>query len=134
VIAVLVALLAPFIVRLLLGHGGLTPGNLAAITGLLRLLAAGFVATMGALLLERLYLAHSKNGLLAWLSVLRGLVRIGTVVLLLPNYGLTAFALGYVAADWLYLLALIGSVRRSGLLMTPSPVGPQGISGATPTN
>jgi putative peptidoglycan lipid II flippase len=134
VIAVLVAALAPPVVRLLLGHGSMTSGDLSAIAGLLRLLAAGFVATMGALLLERLYLAHSRNGVLASLSVVRGLVRIGTVVVLLPTYGLTAFALGYLVADWLYLIVLIGNVRRSGLVAAYSPAGQQEIRDGTSTH
>lgn len=117
VIAALLAILAPIVVRLLLGHGRLQPAEVAAVARLLRLLAAGFVATMGALLLERLYLAHSRNRILAGLSFLRAAVRIGTVVVLLPVWGLPAFAAGYVAADWLYLFALIGSVRRSGLVV-----------------
>jgi putative peptidoglycan lipid II flippase len=120
VIAGALALLAPIVVQLLLGHGRLRPDEVAKVSGLLRLLAAGFVATMGALLLERLYLAHSRNRVLAGLSFMRAAVRIGTVVALLPALGLPAFAAGYVAADWLYLLALIGSVRRSGLVAVGS--------------
>jgi putative peptidoglycan lipid II flippase len=109
-----IALLAPPVVQLVIGHGRLSAADLAAITGLLRLLAAGFVATMGAMLLERLYLAHAKNRRLALLAVLRVAIRLGVVILALSRLGLSGFAAGYVAAEWAYLLALIWYVPRLG--------------------
>jgi peptidoglycan biosynthesis protein MviN/MurJ (putative lipid II flippase) len=118
-IAALIALLAPFAVRVVLGHGRLTPQDISAVAGLLRLFSLGFIATMGALLLERLYLAHSRNRLLAGLAILRGGVRLGLVILCLGRLGLSAFAVGYVTADWVYLLALIAVARTMGLVKTP---------------
>ncbi len=106
-IAGLLALLAGPAVRLLLGHGRLSVEEVAAIAGLLRLLAIGFVATMGALLLERLYLAHARNRRLALLALMRVGVRLTVVVLALSRMGLGAFAAGYAAAEWAYLLALL---------------------------
>lgn len=114
-LAALIVLLAPAVVRLLLGHGHLSNDDLHAVSLLLRYLSIGFVATMGALLLERLYLAHARNRWLAGLALLRAGLRIGVLVLLLPRLGLVAFAAGYAAAEWGYLLALTASIRRSGI-------------------
>jgi putative peptidoglycan lipid II flippase len=118
-IAGALALLAHPAVQLLLGHGRLSAGDVTAIANLLRLLAIGFVATMGALLLERFYLAHAKNRRLALLALMRVAVRIGVVVIVLPTMGLSGFAVGYAAAEWAYLLALavnIPSVRKGEAL------------------
>jgi peptidoglycan biosynthesis protein MviN/MurJ (putative lipid II flippase) len=99
-------------VRLLLGHGKLAGTEVTAIADLLRLLAIGFVATMGALLLERLYLAHARNRRLAFLAVMRVAVRLGVVILVLPTLGLSGFAVGYAAAEWAYLVALVAYVPK----------------------
>jgi putative peptidoglycan lipid II flippase len=111
-IAAAIALLAEPGVRLLLGHGRLSESEVTAIAGLLRLLSIGFVATMGALLLERLYLAHAKNRRLAFLAILRVAVRLAVVIVVLPTMGLSGFAAGYAVAEWAYLLALVGYVPR----------------------
>jgi peptidoglycan biosynthesis protein MviN/MurJ (putative lipid II flippase) len=106
------AILAPPAVQLLLGQSRLSPADMAAVSGLLRLLAIGFVATMGALLLERLYLAHARNRRLAFLAIMRAAVRLGVVILVLPSMGLRGFAIGYGVAEWAYLLALVAYVPR----------------------
>lgn len=111
-IAAALALLAHPVVRLLLGHGKLAGTEVTAIADLLRLLAIGFVATMGALLLERLYLAHARNRRLAFLAVMRVAVRLGVVILVLPTLGLSGFAVGYAAAEWAYLVALVAYVPK----------------------
>ena len=113
-IAAAIALLAGPGVRLLLGHGRLSDGEVTAIANLLRLLSIGFVATMGALLLERLYLAHAKNRRLAILAILRVAVRLAVVIVVLPRMGLSGFAAGYAVAEWAYLLALVAYVPRMG--------------------
>jgi peptidoglycan biosynthesis protein MviN/MurJ (putative lipid II flippase) len=106
------AILAPPAVQLLLGRSRLSPADIAAVSTLIRLLAIGFVATMGALLLERLYLAHARNRRLAFLAIMRVAVRLGVVVLALPSMGLRGFALGYGVAEWAYLVALVVYVPR----------------------
>lgn len=111
-IAAAIALLAGPGVRLLLGHGRLSEGDVTAIANLLRLLSIGFVATMGALLLERLYLAHAKNRRLAILAILRVAVRLAVVIMVLPRMGLSGFAAGYAVAEWAYLVALVAYVPR----------------------
>ena len=113
-IAGAIALLAGPGVRLLLGHGRLSEHDVAAIAHLLRLLSIGFVATMGALLLERLYLAHAKNRRLAILAILRVAVRLTVVIVVLPTMGLSAFAAGYAVAEWAYLFALVAYVPKVG--------------------
>jgi putative peptidoglycan lipid II flippase len=113
-IAAILALLAHPAVNLLLGHGRLSPSDVAAISDLLRLLSIGFVATMGALLLERLYLAHAKNRRLALLAIMRVAVRLAVVILVLPRMGLSGFAVGYAVAEWAYLLALVAYVPKVG--------------------
>ena len=112
VIAAALALLAHPAVHLLLGHGRLSDPDVTAIANLLRLLSIGFVATMGALLLERLYLAHAKNRRLALLAIMRVAVRLAVVIIVLPSMGLSGFAIGYAVAEWAYLLALVAYIPR----------------------
>jgi putative peptidoglycan lipid II flippase len=114
-LAALIVLLAPMVVKILLGHGRLTAEDLAAISRLLRYLALGFVATMGALLLERLYLAHARNRWLAGLALIRAGLRIGVLIVLLPRLGLLAFPAGYAAGEWVYLLSLIAGLKRASI-------------------
>ena len=109
--AVLLVLFARPFVTLLLSHGRFQSADTLVVVTLLRVLAVGFVATMGALLLERLYLATTRNRLLAMLSFGRAALRLGAVITLLPSRGILAFAFAYVIADWTYLLALIALVR-----------------------
>ena len=113
-IAALIAMLAPAAVHLLLGHGRMSPADVDAVAGLLRLFAVGFVATMGALLMERLYLAHAKNRRLAVLALMRVGVRLAVVVAVLGRMGLSGFAVGYAVAEWVYLLALVAYVPKGG--------------------
>jgi len=101
--------------------GPMTPGSkLRALTPL-RLLAVGYVGSMGALLMERYYLASAKNRLLAAFSIGRLSLRVGTALLLLPSQGLLAFGFGFAAAEYGYLAALIA------LLPSPTidPVPPE---------
>jgi putative peptidoglycan lipid II flippase len=117
----LLALFAPAFVQIVLGHGRFGSTDAAVVVSLLRVLAVGFVATMGALLLERLYLATTRNRLLAKLSVGRAALRIGTVVAMLPSIGIMAFAWAYVLADWAYLAALVALIRTTPVAeSTPS--------------
>jgi putative peptidoglycan lipid II flippase len=113
-IAALIAMLAPAAVHLLLGSGRMSPADIDAVAALLRLFAIGFVATMGALLMERLYLAHAKNRRLALLALMRVGVRLAVVVAVLGSMGLSGFAVGYAVAEWVYLLALVAYVPNGG--------------------
>ena len=81
-----------------------------AVSGLLRILAVGFIANVGSLLLERAYLAASRNRALAVLAVARAGVRL-IVVLTLLRGGLVAFGVGFVVAEWLYFLGLLAFLR-----------------------
>jgi putative peptidoglycan lipid II flippase len=101
--AVILALFALQFVRLVLGHGRFGAGDAMAVAGLLRILAIGFVGSMGALLLERLYLADARNQALAVLSIVRAAVRLITAWVLLSTKQLLAFGVGYSLAEWLYL-------------------------------
>jgi putative peptidoglycan lipid II flippase len=109
--AAVLALAAPLVVSSLLGHGRFSASDVAAVASLLRFLTVGFVATMGALLLERLYLAGRRNRTLAGLAFGRVGIRVASAWLFLPRLGLGAFAVGYALADWAYLLALVGLLR-----------------------
>jgi putative peptidoglycan lipid II flippase len=120
--AALLSLFAKPFVHTLLGHGRFDVADEVAVASLLHVLALGFVATMGALLLERYYLATVRNRTLAALSVVRAAVRLTIVVLLLRSYGLLAFAIGYTIADWGYLLALVGLLPSSWVSMRTSAV------------
>lgn len=112
-IAALIALTAPLVVGLLLSRSGMAPADVTAVADLLRLFSIGFVATMGALLLERLYLAHAKNRRLAFLALMRVAVRLAVVIAALSSLGLNAFATGYAVAEWIYFVALILYVPRA---------------------
>jgi putative peptidoglycan lipid II flippase len=103
------ALLASPFVSLLLQHGRFTSADTAAVSALLRVLAVGFVVSMGAFLLERLYLASSRNRTLAALSLLRVGSRIALDASLLRSFGLLAFGIGYAGGEMLYLLALLAA-------------------------
>ncbi len=115
-LAVLVAAFAPQIVGVLLLHGRFQTGDAAAVSSLLRVLAIGFVGSMGALLAERAYLAAARNWMLAALMVLRGGLRVAVVVVLLSSLRLLAFGVGFATAEWCYFLALLVACR-------PAPVG-----------
>src|SRR5439155_20139844 len=78
--AVPLVLFAPEFVSLVLRHGRFTPEDAAAVAALLRVLAVGFVAGMGALLVERLYLAGTRNRTLAALSLVRAGSRVALAV------------------------------------------------------
>ena len=106
-IAALTYGLAGEAVSLFLHHGRFMEADAVAVTSLLRLLALGYVGSMGAVLLERYYLARAKNRLLAALSVARFSLRVGTALLLLPAFGLLAFGFGFAAAEYGYLTALL---------------------------
>jgi peptidoglycan biosynthesis protein MviN/MurJ (putative lipid II flippase) len=98
--------LAPQLVVLLLRHGRFTADDARAVTALLRVFAIGLVGSMGAMLVERWYMAGSRNRLLAGLSLIRAATRLVVVLTLLNSEGLLAFGVGYTAAEWTYLVIL----------------------------
>ncbi len=110
----LLGFFAPQFVHLLLARGRFTPEDEAAVSALLRLLALAFVANMTAQLVERHYIATTRNRVLAVLSVFRVILRIGLAWSLLARLGLAAFAIGFAVSDWVYLVAL-------AVLLQPSP-------------
>ncbi|MEO7993587.1 MAG: lipid II flippase MurJ [bacterium] len=107
-------LLAEPLVNLLLRHGRFQGSDAKTVADLLQLLALGFVGSMGALIIERHYLALARNRTLAALSIGRVSVRVLTALALLPVSGLHAFGYGYIISEWSYLAALL-------LLLRPSP-------------
>ena len=113
VCALVVFVFGPFIVEVVLLRGRFSHTDAAAVADLLRLFTLGFVATMGALLVERFYIATRRNQLLAWLSVARAAVRIATAYSLLARLGLKAFAVGCIVADWTYLMVLLVMLHQS---------------------
>jgi putative peptidoglycan lipid II flippase len=113
VISVFVYLVADAAVRILLHHGRFHGADAAAVTSLLRLLTIGFVASMTALIVERYYLASAKNRLLAALSVGRLSIRVLTAIVFLPRMQLLAFAIGFAAAEFAYLTALLINLPRA---------------------
>jgi len=123
-LAALLVLFAPTFVHLVLGRGRFGSEDLLVVGSLLRVLAIGFVATMGALLLERLYLASTRNRILAALSVGRVALRLGAVLALLPSRGILAFGFAYAIADWVYLVALIAFIRTTPVVAT-TPAHPR---------
>ena len=120
VIGALIYALAGEVVELLLSHGRFTDADAIAVTSLLRLLAVGYVGSMGALLMERYYLASAKNRLLAAFSIGRLSLRVGTALLLLPSQGLLAFGFGFAAAEYGYLAALIALLPAPTIDPVPS--------------
>ena len=67
---------------------------------------------MGASLLERHYIALTRNRTLAALSLGRAALRLGTAWLLLRPKGLLAFPIGFAVSDWTYLLVLVLLIRK----------------------
>jgi len=106
VIAGLLAVFAPQLVHVVLGHGQFRETDAAIVSEVLRALAAGFVPNMGASLIERHYIALTRNRLLAGLSVGRVGLRLLTAWVLLGREGLLAFPIGYAVSEWLYLFTL----------------------------
>jgi putative peptidoglycan lipid II flippase len=101
---------APVLVRALLQHGRFNTVDAVAVGSLVRLLSVGFVGTVGALLVERAYLATGRSRVLAALTVLRVAIRISLALALLDRMGLPAFAVGYAAAEWGYLGLLLARI------------------------
>jgi hypothetical protein len=78
----------------------------------LQALSIAYVANMGASLVERRYLALTRNRTLAALSVGRATLRLLTVWLLLQSKGLLAFPIGFAVSEWTYLLILVLLMRE----------------------
>ena len=116
----LIYALAGNVVQLLLAHGRFTDADAVAVTSLLQLLALGYVGSMGALLMERYYLACAKNRILAAFSIGRFALRVGTALLLLPSLGLLAFGFGFAAAEYGYLTALVACLPSPSVAPVPS--------------
>jgi len=111
-IAGLLALSASRLVRLVLEHGRFTAADTVAVAGVLQALAIAYVANMGASLLERHYIALTRNRTLAALSLGRAALRLLTVWLSLRPKGLLAFPIGFAVSDWTYLLVLVLLIRN----------------------
>jgi len=119
VLGVLLAALAPQLVHILLAHGRFGAQDEDAVVSVLRLLSVAFVANMTAQLLERHYIAMTRNRTLAALSVGRALVRLGLALSLLGLLGLRAFAIGFAVSDWCYVAALLGLLRPARTIPAP---------------
>lgn len=107
VIASLVWFTGSFWVRLLLHHGEFGDRDAQIVTTLLRALSIGFIASMGAVLLERFFMATAQNWTLAALSVVRLATRLGVAFATVASLGLMAFTVGFAAAECVYLGLLI---------------------------
>jgi len=118
VMGLLLAAVAPQFVHLLLGHGQFSSSDGIAVTSVLRLLALAFVANMTAQLLERHYIAATRNRLLAGLSLGRSFIRLGLALALLSRLGLRAFPIGFAVSDWCYVAALVYLIRPARLVGT----------------
>ncbi len=125
-LGLVLAVSAPGLVQVLLRHGRFTSEDSATVSSLLRVLSVAFVANMGAQILERHYIASTRNQTLALLSVARATIRVATMWLLLPTYGLVAWAIGFALSDWCYLLALVALLRAP----TPGVESPRGVEAA----
>ena len=113
VLAVLLAVFAPQLVAVLLRRGRFTAADAASVSALLRVLAIGFVGSMGVLLTAQAYFATSRNRLLAVVTVLRGGVRVAVAVALLPSLRLLAFGVGFAVAEWCCFAALLLGSRAA---------------------
>ena len=138
-IAAGMAALAPVVVRVLLFHGRFTATDAEVVSGLLRVLTIGFVGSMGALLVERAYLAMAHNHVIAGFSFLRVGVRVVLAFLLLPHLQLLAFAVGFGAAEWTYFIALSVflirvSARRRASISTTSHERPLVVRDRQPSS
>jgi putative peptidoglycan lipid II flippase len=111
-LAMAVMLWAPVLVQVLLHHGQFSARDADAVAALLRLLAVGFVGTVGATMTERLFIAASANHWLAMAGLVRGSLRVGIAAVLIPALGLRAVAVGFGVAEWSYLMTLLVLARR----------------------
>jgi putative peptidoglycan lipid II flippase len=111
-IAAVLALSASRLVPLVLGHGRFTAADAVAVARVLQALSIAYVANMGASLVERRYIALTRNRTLAALSVGRAALRLATVWLLLQPKGLLAFPIGFAVSEWTYLLILVLLMRE----------------------
>ena len=109
-----------FAVDLLLRRGRFSAEDAGAVTSLLHLLSLGYVFSMGALLIERYYLAAAKNKILALSSVVRGGIRVLTALALLPWLKLLAFGVGFSVAEASYLIML--AVLLPGIVPPRRPI------------
>lgn len=115
------AALAPVVVSVLLEHGRFTADDAEVVARLLRVLCLGFVANMGAILVERAFLAAARNRVLAGLSLLRAALRVVTALSLLSSYGILAFGVGYAVAEWCYFAVLVLLVGRAARVAQAAP-------------
>lgn len=106
-LAATVVVWAPVLVKAVLHHGQFSAADARAVASLLRWLAIGFVGTVGATMIERLFIAAAANHWLAMAGLLRGGLRVAIAAALLPMAGLRAMALGYGVAEWAYLVTLL---------------------------
>jgi peptidoglycan biosynthesis protein MviN/MurJ (putative lipid II flippase) len=111
-IAAVLALSAGRLVPLVLGHGRFTAADAVAVARVLQALSIAYVANMGASLVERRYVALTRNRTLAALSVGRAALRLLTVWLSLQSKGLLAFPIGFAVSEWTYLLILVLLMRE----------------------
>jgi putative peptidoglycan lipid II flippase len=122
-LGILLAACAQQLVHILLGHGRFGAADEEAVVSVLRLLSLAFVANMTAQLLERHYIATTRNRTLAALSVGRALVRLGLALSLLDSLGLRAFAVGFAVSDWCYVAALMSLLRPAPTIPSPLVLG-----------
>ncbi len=119
-IGVVLAIFAPALVHLLLAHGRFAPEDEAVVATTLRYLSLAFVANMTAQMLERHYIATTRNQVLAALSLARAVIRIAIAWSLLSSLGLPAFAVGFAISDVAYVAALIGLLRAPSKAAQPA--------------
>lgn len=105
--AIPLAVFARQIVELVLQHGQFSQRDAISVAELLRILSVGFVSSMGALLLERMYFASTRNSTLVILSLLRAFTRLGLIMAFLGQGQLKTFGFAYAIAETVYLFGLI---------------------------
>jgi len=105
-IGVVLALLSSQFVHILLARGRFTPDDETSVSRILQLLSISFVGNMTAQLVERHYIALTRNRILAVLNIGRTVIRITVAWSLLGSFGLSAFPIGFAVSDWLYLAVL----------------------------
>ena len=109
--AVLIVLLAPLLVTVVLHHGRFAAQDAVLVSRLLRLLAIGFIGSMGSLLACQAYFATSRSTLFAALTFCRGALRVSVGLALLSSVGLMAFGYGFAVAEWCFFFSLIAAFR-----------------------
>jgi O-antigen/teichoic acid export membrane protein len=125
------ALVAPALVRLLLGPGSPAADHAAA-TAPLRILAASLPAAFLNALVAGALIASGRARWLPWLTAGRVLVAFALALALVPRFGASGAAAGLVLAEWALLAAGRAACGRAGFAVPALSAVAWGLCASVP--